>query len=776
MKRLIHIFTLLALTLSVSAQSQTDDDIDYGSMQQWKTHFAYTNIEDVQLAPDRVYALSTGALFSIDRDDDAMTYYSKLNGLSSSSIHRIDYDSHTKTLVICYDDGVIDLMDAHENIYPVTDLYTKSLNASKLVQDVAFRDGKAYMAMSFGIMVMNIRKHEISDTYYIGDHGSEVSVTAIALMGDSIYAAVEDKLYCANHNDNLMDFAYWHPRKIGSKISRMLCRDNDIYLLMDSCIYRNGKPYISDERFVSLEAWEGHIHARAASHNIAEVTPDSLHMFPELSFYWARCFKKEGNTYWIGTSTGLVHRFADGSEQKYRPNGPRSNRPYSLATSSNILWMVSGGRWAAEYQRSGELMRFNGNQWNNTSHEYICKRLGEDFWFHDFSHVAIDPADYDHIFVASYGCGLLEFTPDGAGRRYTHTNSPLTTIVPGNDHYCRVDALSYDADGNLWLTNTGNLATNIHVIDPSRKWHSFNLYQGGQRIVLNTVNKIIVDNLRPNYKWIASARVEAGIVLLNDNGTPYDPGDDRSIIRSLFVDQDGKGVSINSLHDIAQDHNGDIWLGTGEGIIVIEAGTDIFSSNACHRLKISRHDGTNLADYLLGTERINAIVFAGGNRIWIGTEASGVYLVHMVTKEGIYEPEIIAHFTTLNSPMPSDCVLSIAIDSRGEVYIGTAKGLVSYRGDATEPQETFNNAYVYPNPVRPNFEGTITITGLMDKTTVFIADAAGNVVCRTHSNGGTAIWDGKTQSGNKAHSGVYTIYCNTADGTGHTELKLLIMH
>ena len=322
-----------------------------------------------------------------------------------------------------------------------------------------------------------------------------------------------------------------------------------------------------------------------------------------------------------------------------------------------------------------------------------------------------------------------------------------------------------------------DLATNVHIITPDHQWHSFNLYQGGQRIVLNTVSKFVVDNRNPNYKWIASARDAAGVILINDNGTPYTNYDDRVVSRSTFVDQDNKSITLASLQTIAQDHNGDMWLGTNEGILVIDAATDLFQSNSCKRLKMSRHDGTNLADYLLGTEQINSIVFAGGNRIWIGTNVSGVYLVHMVTKEGIYEPEIISHFTTLNSPMPSDCVLSIAInEENGEVYIGTSKGLVSYRGDASTPSDSFADAYVYPNPVRPNYEGIITINSLMDNTTVYITDAAGNVVCRTHSEGGTAVWDGKTLAGNKVHSGVYTVYCNTADGKNHTTLKVLIMH
>ena len=424
-------------------------------------------------------------------------------------------------------------------------------------------------------------------------------------------------------------------------------------------------------------------------------------------------------------------------------------------------------------------MYYNGTQWDNFTYAKICERFGAALSLYDIGHVAVDPANPDHFYAASYGTGLIEFRADGTAKRWNHDNSPLVSLLTNNlrYRYCRVDAIAFDADRNLWLTNMGDIATNIHVIDPQGGWHSFNLYSGTQRVVLNTVSKLLVDNRYPNYKWIASARDAVGLILLNDNGTPYNSSDDRVVVRQSFLDQDQKAPPFEKLCTMAQDHNGDLWLGTNEGIIVIDAATDLFKSNSCRRLKISRHDGTNLADYLLGTEQVNAIVFAGGNRIWIGTDASGVYLVHMVTKEGIYEPEILAHFTSANSPMPSDCVLSIALNEQnGEVYVGTAKGLVSYRGDATLPSDDFNGAYIYPNPVRPNYEGTITVNGLMDNTTVYIADAAGNVVCRTHSNGGTAVWDGRTPSGKKAHSGVYTVYCNTADGQSHTVLKVLLMH
>ena len=754
-----------------------NEPVDYGSMMQWTTHLAYADIEDIQLSSAHVYALSEGSLCAIDRSDESLTYYSKLNGLNGSVINHIAYDVHTQTLIIAYEDGMIDLLDDNGNIRSVADIYLKQINA-KQVQDIAFRDGKAYMAMPFGIVVMNIRKQEITDTYYIGDEGAEVSVNAVTLMGDSIYAASDNRLYRASLKDNLVDYAKWQSQFMPGTITNLIHNDGDLYMLMDSAVYRNNLLLSAAEKFVSLSAYNGSLLACTDDNRIFAVSATDVAELPALAQYSPHCAVKEAGTYWLGTSDGVLHIMADNSVQKYHPDGPSSNMPYSITTYGSQLWAVPGGRWASGFLREGQLMYFNGNQWQNYPYEDICRRMGETLTLIDFGHVAVDPADPKHFYVATYGTGVVEFTPDGKAKRWIHNNSPLESATTGKNRYryCRVDAITFDADRNLWLTNMSELATNIHIIDPDRQWHSFNLYYGGQRIILNTVSKFLIDNRNSDYKWIASARDNAGVIVLNDNGTPYSNYDDRVVFRSTFIDQDSKSITLARLNTIAQDHNGDMWLGTGEGILVIEAGTDIFQSNRCKRLKMSRHDGTDLADYLLGTEQINSIVFAGGNRIWIGTEASGVYLVHMVTKESIYEPEILAHFTTLNSPMPSDCVLSIAIDEKGEVYIGTAKGLVSYRGDATEPQQLFTNAYVYPNPVRPNYEGNITITGLMDNTTVYIADAAGNVVCRTHSNGGTAVWDGKTLSGKKAHSGVYTVYCNTADGRNHTTLKVLIMH
>jgi hypothetical protein len=174
-----------------------------------------------------------------------------------------------------------------------------------------------------------------------------------------------------------------------------------------------------------------------------------------------------------------------------------------------------------------------------------------------------------------------------------------------------------------------------------------------------------------------------------------------------------------------------------------------------------------LGDYLLGEEQINCLAVDGGNRMWIGTETSGLYLIEDDTIT-------VAHFTEDNSLLPSNQILSIAIEPRtGEVFVGTGKGIASYRSDASEPMENMSSAYAYPNPVRPDYGGMISICGLMDNTVVNIVDAGGNLVCKTRSNGGTAVWDGRSADGRRVTSGVYTALCNAE--SGHTVVKILFI-
>ena len=325
-----------------------------------------------------------------------------------------------------------------------------------------------------------------------------------------------------------------------------------------------------------------------------------------------------------------------------------------------------------------------------------------------------------------------------------------------------------DQEGNLWVLNNTSLASGqpLHILTPYGQWFALPLYSGGQNQQLITPTGIWTDKRNSQYKWLMAQRSEPKLILLDDGGTPTKSSDDRCRARSSFVDQNGNVLTPTQFRCWAQDATNRIWIGTDKGILLLEEKTDFFTSKACKRIIIPRNDGTGLGDYLLGDEQINCIAVDGGNRVWIGTGNSGLYLMQDDTIT-------VAHFTENNSLLPSNTIQSIAIlPKTGEVFVGTNKGIASYRSDASEPQETMSGAYAYPNPVRPDYAGVVSITGLMENTTVNIIDEGGNLVCKTRSNGGTAVWDLKLQNGKRATPGVYTALCNTQGG--HTVVKILV--
>jgi hypothetical protein len=324
-----------------------------------------------------------------------------------------------------------------------------------------------------------------------------------------------------------------------------------------------------------------------------------------------------------------------------------------------------------------------------------------------------------------------------------------------------------DEQGNVWVLNATSTGKPVHLRTPQGQWLGLRVRANGTDVSLTTPSGIWQDRRKSQWKWFFDQRVEPRVFLLDDGGTPTVTSDDRCVARSTFVDQNGNTLSPAQFKCWAQDHTNRIWLGTDRGILLLQANTDFFSSNACRRIIIPRNDGTGLGDYLLGDEQINCIAVDGGNRIWIGTANSGLYLIEDDTIT-------VAHFTETNSLLPSNNILSIAIMPKtGEVFVGTANGIASYRSDASEAKEDMSGIYAYPNPVRPDYGGYISVCGLMENTVVNIIDAGGNLVCKTRSQGGTAVWDGKLPDGRRATPGVYTALCNAPGG--HAVVKILVI-
>ncbi|MBQ7631555.1 MAG: hypothetical protein IJS82_02200 [Paludibacteraceae bacterium] len=747
------------------------DKLDPGTMQRWRLHYAYNNPQTIVPTPNRIYAKADGALFYLDKSSDQMEYLSKETGLNGNTITDIAYDEQTHRLIIAYLDGRIDLLDDDGNVTQMPDLFMKSYAISTSINSVAVGKKNSYLAMPFGIIAINTKKAIVSDTYYIGDDAASVDVLKVIEGKDSIYAFSQDRMYAAALTDNLVDYHFWHKQNLPSgKLTHAVLYRDELYILQDSILYRhrnNTWQQVLSQPLRWIRESDGKLLLSLSYANIALLDENDQAITISTRYVANDAVYSQGN-YWLAEQDFGLVRLGTSGDSYFHPEGPNTNTGYAMTAAHGHIYIANGGRWAVQDLNYAKINIFEGLNWRRIQYGTIVNRSGHDA--RDVVSIAVDPYDPGHFFAATYGTSVYEF------KNYTDTiihyneyNSTLRSVHGTSPtYYTRTDGAMMDAERNLWVLNATEIGQPLHIRTSNGKWVGIPLKSGGQTITLTTPTGIWVDRRNSNRKWLMDQRYSQGVILFDDGGTPTYTGDDRCIKRATFTDQNGRLLSPATFHSFAQDHKNRIWIGTPNGIIIIPANVDFFTSDKCQRIIIPRNDGTGLGDYLLGDEQINCMAVDGGNRMWIGTQTSGLYLIEDDTIT-------VAHFTQYNSLLPSNTILSIAIHPQtGEVFVGTENGIASYRSDASEPAEDFSQAYAFPNPVRPDYGGVISIAGLMDETTVNIVDAGGNLVCKTRSHGGIAVWDGNLPDGHRAKSGVYTALCNEPNGK-HAVVKILLI-
>ncbi len=769
MKRFLY--SLVGLSFSLLSMAQLP-------MQGWKMHTAYNNVTRVEMAADRVYALSEGALFSVDKEDKSVAYYNRLTGLSSTNISDMHYDALRDMLILAYANGYIDLL-IDDEVTTVSDLYGATMAYSKEVNHIFVHQNKAYLSMDFGILVLNLQRKEIADTYYIGENASALEVTATTVMGDSIYAAVGSQIYVASLHNNLVDFSCWQVRgsspSATGAIQDIVAYENQLYVTIAGKLYVNNNGWqklalnnntitrirVSGGKLLAMcEAGMWMIDANQDARLLGVYTdaPDAV-------------YDNSTNTGWFAyytTGVGVVD-FTNSEISSYLPSGPITNTAYRMRFQGERLYIVPGGYLGVPYAREGCIMWYEDNQWTNLSTAYLKEVTGLTKMI-DFCDIIASPIDPNHFYVSSYGNGLLEFRDNKFYTRYDESNAGLESRISNNPSaYTRVDALIFDAQGNLWMQNCSQSSTRVLTVDGD--WC---IFSNPDNMDYKVPKIQLIDNQNPNQKIFINTYNSPYLSILNDNGTISQHNDDQIAGWGSFVDEEGNTLTPDYMFCAAQDKQGVVWVGTKTGVICFRNPSSLLTSNNCSRIKIARTDGSGLADYMLGDEQINAIAVDGANRIWFGTETSGAYLMDLSDPQNVVT---VHHYTTDNSPFPSNTILSIAINPiTGEVFFGTGGGLVSYQSDAADGKEDYTGAYAYPNPVRADFDGVITIAGLMDDTQVRITDNGGSLVYETKSNGGLAIWDGKNGRGERVGSGIYFAMCVTADGANKKLVKILVMN
>ena len=738
---------------------------------QWTTHAPGSKVINVEKVNDKIYAATPYEVFYYNTSDNSINKLTKVNGLSDFGIEVMRHNPYNDMIIICYSNTNIDIIDKDGNITNISDIKNKNILGDKSINDIYFIDNEAYLSCSFGIVLINLNKKEIKETYIIGENGSYLNINDITLYNNKLYAATSNGIYYADYNNkNLVDFSQWAQ---DSTLIHKNLNYSEIETFNNQLLANYSRnEYNTDTLFVyDGNKWDYHAHntpsikrsirayddqiVMAANYSIIALgTDNKIKQLYNKNIEPFDCiYDKNEDVYWIADKTNSIYKLIP--RVSCNPiifNGPYSNSVFELKARGEALWVAPGGyssTWAKNWMKDG-VFYYRENKWRNLN-RYTKEALDT---ISDISSIAIDPIEDTKVYVGSFHKGILEFENSKLIDIYTKENSSLGESRGSN--YIYVTGMDFDSERNLWIANSG--AENMLSVKTSTNdWFSFNIGS-------NDISKLIVD--QNNYKWILTR--DGDFIVFNDNNTISNTYDDTYKIINTKQGQGGLPAEANCM---ALDKNGTVWIGTNDGLAQFYSTSKIFKQGVNYdasRILVPRNDGSGQADYLLSGESVLSICVDDANNLWVGTK-NGVFYI---SNNGLTEYH---HFTQDNSPLLSNTINSIAINKHGDVFFGTDKGIISLRGRATEGKKTNSDVIVYPNPVRQGYSGVVGIKNLVTNSLVKITAVDGSFVTHLYSEGGQAIWDCTTLNGDKVTPGIYLIFTTDEDGKETFATKILIM-
>jgi ligand-binding sensor domain-containing protein len=740
----------------------------------WKGYFSYNTIKDVSESTTRIYAAAENALFSKNITTNELKTTNTIDGLSGQTISAIYHSDAFNKTIVGYENGLmIVINDADGTMLKVVDIINKNIPANiKRVNHFMEYNGIVYVSCDFGIVQYKLSTLEFGDTYFIGPNGLEIKVYQTTIFNGDIYAVTQyyGIRKAAITNPNLNDFAQWQVFDGGYWNGLVTFNNQLIGMNTNNNLYKNngsGFQQIGSlgQLGTNIRAYGNYLIA-TSSNNVfvfntslvqtAHIQTSQITSIP-VTF---TCGTVVNDTIYIGTNeNGIVSATLSNPNtfEFLMPNGPRRNNIFSLNSSSSNLWAVYGGYDITynPYNYIGfSLSQFGISKFNETN-------LWTYIPYSDLpstealTRITVNPNDETKVYVSSYNRGLLELDSDVPTTLFNESNSSLKSLGSPSTTGIRISASAFDRSGNLWVTNS-RVKNGLNVLKQGGTWQPYDMSTTLSDYNHGDFSRIAID--KSGTKWMATYL--DGVIAYNESTNVY-----KKITEGVDI---GNLPSVD-VRALAIDNRNQVWIGTNRGLRVISStgsynSPDQIKANAI----IILENGT--ASELLYEQYITDIAVNGSNEKWISTADSGVFLFSANGQETIY------HFTTDNSPLPSNVVTDVEINATtGEVFFATDKGLVSFQGTSTKPADNLDAVYVYPNPVRPEFTGTVKIAGLISKANIKIADIEGNLVFETTSEGGTIEWDTTAFGNYKVASGVYMIFIAAADGSETAVKKVMII-
>ena len=782
-----RILLILAVLIPFVALSQT-------TVGKWKTYPRYTNVTKMVQTPDKVYFVSGNSLYSYDKNTQQSYSYTSLNKLSDNNISNIYYNIKGKYLVVTYPTGNIDLLYDNGEVVNVPVVKDAVLTYVPTINDVAFLDDYIYLATKFGLIVYdtNLQKVKTSGVY-------DKEISLVTCVGDYVLVDHNHALYYLHKDgrfetfDNfaLIKSGYWIDDVEGLSNNKLLFRgtNKSVYLLdfdfeTNSCastvldasgsssnlIYGKDAYYYIVNNVIYSVSFAGD---KATHSNIPTDSPTNL---PSQTIsIW-----DNADEVWAGNNKGIAnYNIKDGNltilKDKIKPTSFTVDYPFYITSDINGKVYVSNhgeSKWASPFVGGtwfySNVNTIDGNKieditaaglesFNGASPNYQRK----DGKPYSSFNLAFDPEDPETYYLSTYFDGIYKIKDGKQIAHYYEGNSSLLAI-----YGCRVFALGFDKDNNLWCVNEVNPNSNspaLHFLPAEARkketttvedWTPINLdpFIGGRDVRLLICKK-------SNMIFICDGSWSTPLVAYDTKGTYSDTSDDEFYLWDSFVDQDGKNYDPDRTSALCEDEQGRVWIGTTNGIIEITDPTKALDPTmTVKRLKLKNDNGVGYSGYLLDALQVTSIAIDENNRKWIGTLTNGVYYVD---EDG---ERIFNHFTSDNSYHPGGITYNVYVHPiSGSVYMGTEYGLVEYNSTSSPAKEDYNDVYVYPNPVKPDYTGWISIKNLMDNSYVKITDMSGNILLSTRSAGGIITWDGCDDKGLRVKAGVYKVYASQTE-------------
>ena len=779
-KRVSLLFILFIPLISIAQ--------DYSAL--WDGYFSYLNVKDVSKGNGKIYVAAENAIFIYDLETSELETLTTINGLSGEEISKIYYSEAYELLIIGYVNGLIEVaLDNNENILTVVDILDKPTipPTDKKINHFEEYNEFVYISTDYGISVYDLSRLEFGDTYFIGSGGSQIIVRQTAVSGDYIYAA------CINsgglkralvNSTNLIDFQEWEIISGGNVAAVESTDEGDVYTVkVNRKVYR----VVDTNLEFLVQIPDQTIDFRNVNNNLFLTTKNESYFFNgefeqidliPIPVEYPTKFSAttmDGDYMYIGTEDfGLlkIAYFNHNDITEIHPDGPLLNSPFAIQTIPNNLW-VTFGDYSLTYNSYPEKERgfshLNNETWINVPYDSV---LGA----RNLNKISVNPFNNQQVFISSFEDGLIEVNNDSPTILYDESNSGLhSAIHPTNPNFrsVRVSASTFDSSGVLW-TMTGRVAEPLTSYDPnSGQWDSFDFTD----LIPDAFDgewgysDIEVDN--NGTKWIGA--YNNGLIGFNNNNG----------IQLKSINTEEQNMPTTFVSSVAIDKRNQIWIGTISGLRVLYNTSAFFTDSAIEAQQIIILDD-GVPKELLFQTYVSDIEVDGSNNKWIGTIGAGLFYFSSDGQQTIY------HFTKDNSPLPTNNVVDVALDdATGVVYIATDKGLVSYNAGGSQTEVTLENAFIFPNPVRPSYDinnKKVKIRGITDSMNIKITDIEGNLVAEAQSNtnlryqgynleidGGTAYWNGKNLGNNTVASGVYMVMLNDLETFETKVIKLMVV-